>query len=899
MSSPDAISFLAEAGQTLASSLDYSVTLQRVADLAVPDLADFCIVELTQDGGISGLAVAHVDPEAADAFREARRRFPPSADQSTPGATALRTGRAQLIAEIDEAQLVRAIADPEHRALIARLQARSILTVPMVARDRAVGVLSLGFAGSGRRFGPADTPLAEDLANRVAAAVDSARLYEEAQAALGDQERSRALLDTVVWSAPVGLAFFDTDLRYLKVNATLAEINGIAVDEHVGRRVDELASGIPSSVADDLRQVRETGAAIRDREVETETASAPHERRTWISSYYPVFSPSGELFALGAVVLEITERKRLLEAERRARTQAEQAAARLARLQQLTSALSRAADVARVANVVVTEGVAGLGAASGAVCLLSADGAWLETVAHRGMEISSEELHRFSLDSQLPAAEAVRRGELVVFSSQGDRDARYPALAGLPFPRPVYAVVPLMADGRPLGAAAFGFPPETTISDDDRRFLSALGDQCGQALDRSRLLVQERAARADAERANARLAFLAEASRILASSLHVEQMLGDLAGVIVPELADACAVHLLQDGALQLVAATRTGEGDGQGRDPGDPTEEAALREVARTGASRLPDDLGASMAVPLAGPNGVVGVLALTTDGSKRRFGPSDVSLMQDLARRAGVAIENAMVMRERNRVLHLLQQSLLPPSTPELPGLEVAVRYHPVGDGSEVGGDFYDIFPVEPGVYGVIIGDVVGKGVAAASLTAQARYTVRTAARHGRSPSEVLDFLNSTIVDAGVGEQFCTIAYAEVRPGTEGTDVVLACGGHPLPFCLTAGVVRPVGIAGRAVGLLPDADTTDAAVRLDAGDTLVLYTDGLLEVRSPDGEFAPDLLIQTLETCAGLGAEEVAATVDAALLRFQGGRVRDDMALVVLRAPSPGPGRAAATGP
>ncbi len=253
-------------------------------------------------------------------------------------------------------------------------------------------------------------------------------------------------------------------------------------------------------------------------------------------------------------------------------------------------------------------------------------------------------------------------------------------------------------------------------------------------------------------------------------------------------------------------------------------------------------------------------------------------------------MAIENSRAQEARAEVVRTLQRSLLPHILPLLPGIELAGRYHPVGGRSEVGGDFYDVFPLGRGRWGAAIGDVCGKGVMAAQLTALARYTVRTAARSEARPSGVLDVLNRSLLDHETGDRFCTIVTAFVDTAEEPVRVTLSCAGHPLPFLIDArGEVSTLGRSGTAVGLFATPALFDDTHRLLPGETLVLFTDGVIEARAPDGSFADGLLESVLRRDHGLSADDLAASVEAAILEFQGGDPRDDMAVLVLRAPGP----------
>jgi sigma-B regulation protein RsbU (phosphoserine phosphatase) len=248
-------------------------------------------------------------------------------------------------------------------------------------------------------------------------------------------------------------------------------------------------------------------------------------------------------------------------------------------------------------------------------------------------------------------------------------------------------------------------------------------------------------------------------------------------------------------------------------------------------------------------------------------------------------------VLLESRERFASLartLQASLLPPHLPEILGLEVAARYRPAEDGVEVMGDFYDLFDVGDDGWGVVIGDVCGKGPEAAALTAVARYTVRAAAMRTRRPTDVLSRLNDAVLHHDAVERFCTAAYARVVPDGDRVEVSLACGGHPLPLVLRAdGSVEPVGRPGMLLGLFEDLDLVDENIVLEQGDALVFFTDGATEAKRGGMMLGEERLRALVRACAGLRAEEIAGRLEDALLAFQNGVPQDDLALVVLRVP------------
>ena len=267
---------------------------------------------------------------------------------------------------------------------------------------------------------------------------------------------------------------------------------------------------------------------------------------------------------------------------------------------------------------------------------------------------------------------------------------------------------------------------------------------------------------------------------------------------------------------------------------------------------------------------------------------------LVAGLCSQLGGALEHCTLFAERSRVASALSESLLPPLLPTIPGLDAAARYRPsgadaTGRGNLVGGDFYDLFEIADGRFGLLLGDVSGVGPEAAALTGMARYTVRAVAEAEEAPRAVLTRLNEALLRLG-SDRFLTAVYATLEPKGDGVvPIVLCSGGHPPGLVLRDDETVEVldRDTGMLLGVFPTVALTDHDIVLNPGDTLVLVTDGVLEARDDDGnEFGCARLEALLATCAGRSAEGVARRIERSVLDHRGDRADDDLAIVVLRA-------------
>lgn len=578
---------------------------------------------------------------------------------------------------------------------------------------------------------------------------------------------------------------------------------------------------------------------------------------------------------------------KLFAAEVDARAAATADARRNEVLKDVTAAFGSAATVEDVMTAMLERGIRLAGAAAATVGLV-ADGDRVDLVGIAGYELDeSPYWHSFGLHEQLPMAEAIRERMPVVVSTTAERDRRYPALRGRGEQRDHALVcLPLLLAGDAIGGFSASYAPETDFEEADLSFLRAIGEQCAQAIDRARSIRRERETRA---RFNA----LANASRALARSLDHDETLGTVARLAVEHLGTDVSLHLRERDRLVLAA-----QGDASGvhvvRDP-----VTSSIETPEAIASSIDDAIERRSPLLLEGteaddPDGIV--LPLTIAGSnigalvvrepRRDFRRQDeFEFAREVARRMARAIENARLYRERDYVARTLQRSLLPPDLPEVPGFDVESLFLPAFRGYEVGGDFYDVFETSNGRWAAVIGDVCGKGVEAAALTGLARHTLRAASDVER-PSQALARLNGALLRENLDGRFCTVAYVLIEPDADGARLRVASGGHPLPHHVSAdAMTTPVGRHGTLLGITDDPHLEDVEMRLRPGETLVLFTDGILRKEEAFGD-EPEGLIKVLQSAPPVSATEVAERIRGYVDDLIADEQKDDIAILVLRA-------------
>jgi PAS domain S-box-containing protein len=544
-----------------------------------------------------------------------------------------------------------------------------------------------------------------------------------------------SVLDALFERAPVGFAFFDRELRFVRVNEKLAELNGLPIEAHTGRTVAELLPDMDTETIEaTFRRVLDTGEPALETEFGGSTPASRDERR-FFTNIYPVRGPDGETIGLGCVALEVTARRRA-ESER------------------------------------------------------------------------EEALHRARF-----LAEAG-----VILDQSLDYEATLTAVSRL--------VVPWLADWCAVD-----------IRDADgtlRRVTTAHVDP--EKVEMARDIERRYPSRTERDQG-------------------VPNVLATARSEIYPEISDELLATSAQD--------------------------EEHLELLRAVGIHSV-------MLVPMIARGRTFGVITFVASSPERRFGDDDLLLAEELARRAATSVDNARLYSERAYIARTLQESLLPPHLPDMPGVELAGLYRPVGEGNEVGGDFYDVFELDDDTWAVVIGDVCGKGAPAAALTALVRYTLRAIAAVEKPPSQILRELNDAILRQRSDGRFCTVAYARVRPGSGDARVDVASGGHPLPVVVRAGGrAELAGEPGTLLGVVPDPKLADVTLGLSAGDALVLYTDGISEAGAPDRLLDVHEVAEMVERCAQGDPQRFAACLEREAVDASGGDPHDDIAIVVLQVP------------
>lgn len=452
-------------------------------------------------------------------------------------------------------------------------------------------------------------------------------------------------------------------------------------------------------------------------------------------------------------------------------------------------------------------------------------------------------------------------------------------------PLPDYLAAPLVArDGSNLGLVQLADKVDgTPFSPEDEAMLVQLAQMASVSIENAELIQRERAARRAAEESARLRGALSDASAAFAASLDLEEVLSAVTTIVVPEYADWCGINLLRsDGEIQMVAESSADEALVSAM--------AAIRErirpsldrphgvgaVIRTGKSEffpaVPQEVLRELAasagvdpqllfdlriesgivVPLLARGRPMGALTLIRSANPVHYTEDELAFAEDLASRAALAIENATRFTLERQAADMLQRSLLPQALPRLPGLQAAARYLPGGAGTRIGGDWYDVIALDEHRMAFVVGDVMGRGISAATVMGQLRSAVRAYAQEGHEPGRLLALVDQ-LVERLDDLQLTTCIYG-VYDSTDGT-FTAASAGHPSPLLLLPDgsadyLELPAGLP-LGAGSFGDGTREQTVVTLPRGATLLLYTDGLVEARDCPIDEGMGRLRQAAEDC------------------------------------------------
>jgi serine phosphatase RsbU (regulator of sigma subunit) len=575
-------------------------------------------------------------------------------------------------------------------------------------------------------------------------------------------------------------------------------------------------------------------------------------------------------------------------------------------LDALAVELTGARTVKEVADGFVGHAVATLGATSAMVLSLDADDVLRTMTWHGRAGKGADQFQEVPLAGDLPGAVAARQGADVHYRSRAQILAAFPDLAGYyPTDRSLH-LLPLHRDGTTYGLLALTFPPDLFTPAEDG-FLHSLAGALTSAVLRAEELQ-------DYDAATQRTALLAEASMTLSRSLDLETTVAEVGRLLVPRFADWCTLQLLRDGRLETVAV--------QHRDPRTtewarsltsafPTRMDAptgAPNVLRTGRSEIypfiPADLVEATAVsaehlailrrlgftsaivaPLTGRDGVVGALTLIHAESGRRFTDADVAFLEEMTDRVALALDTAATFEQQSQrlagvtlVAEAAQRAILAQPPRRIGPISLSVRYLSAAAEAQVGGDLYEVVP-GPSSVRLLVGDVRGKGLAAVRTATVVLGEFRAAAAGAGDVATVAREIDRRIPPYLLDtEEFVTAVLVDIEH--DGRFHVVSCG-HPAPVLLTAqGNIEELALDS-SPPLSLGVDPVAARGKLGPGDRLLLFTDGLIEARSPSGEF-----IDPAPFLPEVARADFDAALDSlltSLKRAAGHTLDDDIALLL----------------
>ncbi|MEH2173268.1 PAS domain S-box protein [Nostoc sp.] len=609
--------YIAQISSVLSTSLDYEQTLQQIAKISVPQLADWCSVDiLNEDGSIRRLPIAHADPSKAELARKLQE-YATDYKGASAITRVLQTGQSELISEISDSLLVASTQNQEHLELVRQLGMKSVMIVPLIAKGRVLGTISFVSTQSNRRYDRTDLTLATDISHRAALAVENAQLYRDIHQALVHYAESLSLLDALLGAAPIAVCFLDRELRYIRINQVFADINGITIEEHLGRKFREVLPAMAAELEPQLQRVLDTGEPLLNMEISGETREQPERYGYWLGNYYPVHNTMGETVGIGIILADVTAAKQtevaLRESEERFRAMFNQAAV----------------------------GITLVGLDGG---FLQINPALCEITGYSHEELIQmnfqEITHPDDLEVDLENARRVLAKEISGYSLE----KRYI---------------------RKDGSIVWVNLTSSAVWDAKGQPMYALG------------IIEDISHR---RRVEATQNFLVEASTLLAASLDYEITLENVANLAVPTLADLCIVDVFEEDwsskqiAIAIADPTKLNILDEIRRRYRPKTKAKQLVRQLRLGISVFYPELSNShllemsednehlqllqslgirslMVIPVRSRGQLFGAISFFTAESGRYYQQTDLALAEDIARRAATAIDNARLYQETER--------------------------------------------------------------------------------------------------------------------------------------------------------------------------------------------------------------------------------------------------------
>ncbi|MEH2342898.1 MAG: PAS domain S-box protein [Nostoc sp.] len=609
--------YIAQISSLLSTSLDYEQTLEQIAKISVPQLADWCSVDiLNEDGSIRRLPIAHTDPSKAELARKLQE-YATDYKGASAITKVLQTGQSELISEVSDSLLVASTQNQEHLELVRQLGMKSVMIVPLIAKGRVLGTISFVTTQADRQYDRTDLTLATDITQRVALAVENAQLYRDIHQALIHYAESLSLLDALLGAAPVAVCFLDRELRYIRINQVFADINGLTIEEHLGCKFREVLPAMAAELEPQLQRVLDTGEPLLNMEISGETREQPERYGYWLGNYYPVRNAMGETVGIGIILADVTAAKQtevaLRESEERFRAMFNQAAVGIA----LVALDGQFLQV------------------NPALCEIT--GYSLEELIQMNFQ---EITHPDDLEVDLENAGRVLAKEISGYSLE----KRY-----------------ICKDGSIVWVNL----TSSAVWDVNGQPMYALG------------IIEDISHR---KRIEATQNFLVEASTLLAASLDYEITLENVANLAVPTLADLCIVDVFEEDwsskqiAIAIADPTKLNILDEIRRRYRPKTKAKELVRQLRLGISVFYPELSDShllqmsednehlqllqnlgirslMVIPVRSRGQLFGAISFFTAESGRYYQQTDLALAEDIARRAATAIDNARLYQETQR--------------------------------------------------------------------------------------------------------------------------------------------------------------------------------------------------------------------------------------------------------